>query len=67
MIFKLMLALSLIFLTTVATATGYFVFAKQVDLAIMFSMLTGAAILNCGNIYGYIVNENWVKKYGGKQ
>ena len=64
MIFKLMLALSLIFLTAVTIATGYFIFVKQVELAIMFSMLTGSAILNCGNIYGYIVNENWVKKYG---
>ena len=65
--FRLMFVLSLIFLATISSATGYFIFTKQIELAVMLGMLTGATILNCGNIYGYIVNERWVKKYGGSQ
>lgn len=65
--FRLMFVLSLIFLATISSATGYFIFTKQIELAVMLGMLTGATILNCGNIYGYIVNERWVKKYEGNQ
>ena len=65
--FRLMFVLSLIFLPTISSATGYFIFTKQIELAVMLGMLTGATILNCGNIYGYIVNERWVKKYEGNQ
>ena len=65
--FRLMFVLSLIFLATISSATGYFIFTKQIELAVMLGMLTGATILNCGNIYGYIVNERWVKRYGGNQ
>ena len=67
MIFKVMFIISIIFLLSVSSATVYFVMEKKVELAVILGMLTGATILNCGNIYGYIVNERWVKKYEGNQ
>lgn len=65
--FRLMFVLSLIFLATISSATVYFVMEKKVELAVILGMLTGATTLNCGNIYGYIVNERWVKKYENNQ
>ena len=43
----------------------YFIHHKQLDLAIIFGFLVGAMILNCGTLYGFIKNEELVKKWEG--
>lgn len=64
---KVLFIISIMSIFMFAGLVAFTFYKGQNELAIIFSLLTGAMILNCGNFYGYIVNENWVKKYGGKQ
>ena len=43
----------------------YFIHDKQLDVDIIFGFWVGAMILNCGTLYGFIKNEELVKKWEG--
>lgn len=60
---KFMFGLSVVYSCVIASFVGYYTYTKQVDLAVLGSLLLGAGVLNCGNIYGFMVNENLAKKW----
>ena len=64
---KIMFGLSVIYSITVASFVGYSIYTQQVDLAILGSLILGAGILNCGNLYGFMINENLAKKWESMQ
>lgn len=60
---KVLFVLCIIYTLGIGGLIGYAMYTSQLDLAVMFALVLGASILNCGNFYGYIKNEELAKKW----
>lgn len=60
---KVLFVLCILYTVGIGGLIGYAICTKQIDLAVMFGLILGASILNCGNFYGYLKNEELAKKW----
>ena len=60
---KVLFIISIMAIFMFAGLVAFTFYKGQNELAIIFSLLTGAMILNCGNFYGYIKNEDFMKRW----
>lgn len=63
MLNKALFGLCTLYTLGIAGFLCYYIYCKQIDVAVILSLVLGSAILNLGNFYGYIKNDTFIQKW----